>query len=194
MPNILGLLGSPRPQSHTDLLLTAMLQGAKDKGHQIVKINVCQQTIAGCKSCYACAHTGTCILQDDMSLIYHQLAVADTIILASPLYFMSVSAQLKTVMDRCQVYWSRQHSLQLPALLPEKRRQGFFICTGGAPNKHGNNFIPAIKTAQIYFRALATTYIGDLTVANTDQIPVSQRTDLLEKATLIGRQLYEEEE
>lgn len=127
-----------------------------------------------------------------MQSVYSELAQADIILLASPLYFAGVSAQLKAVIDRAQLFWSRQNDLHLPALLPSKPRLGALVCTGGAPNRAGNNFAPAVATAKLWFQALEVAWQGELTAANTDRAPVSDRADLLEQAKQLGASLVQE--
>lgn len=193
MTRVLGLLGSPRLGRNTDTLLDACLAGAAAAGAETSKLAVANLTIKPCLSCYACARTGECAVKgDEMQSVYAELARADVILLASPLYFGGVSAQLKAVIDRAQLFWSRQNDLKLPALLPSKRRLGALICTGGAPNRSGNNFLPAIATAKLWFQALEVEWQGELAAANTDRLPVPDRTDLLEQGKQLGVRLMQE--
>ncbi len=192
MIRVVGLLGSPRVGRNTDTLLAACLAGAAAAGAQTTKLAVASLAIKPCLSCYACARTGECAVKgDEMSTVYAELAQADIILLASPLYFGGVSAQLKAVIDRAQLFWSRQNDLKLPALLPSKQRLGALICTGGAPNRAGNNFLPAIATAKLWFQALEVEWQGEFTAANTDRQPVSDRTDLLEQGSQLGAKLVQ---
>ncbi len=191
---LLGITGSSNSKGNTATLLTALLDGAAAVGAHTEIINACRLNIAGCRGCNACSRTGKCILQDDMQAIFQQMGQADVIVLASPLYFMGISGQLKLLVDRCQTCWNRRYKLKLPALLPLKRRQGFFLCTGGAPNKRGKNFEPAMRTATYFFDALDAKYLGELTAAATDSLPVKEQADLLTKAYTVGSQLGKGEE
>lgn len=193
MIRVLGLLGSPRLGRNTDTLLDACLAGAEAAGAETNKLAVASLAVKPCLSCYACARTGECAVKgDEMQSVYAELALADVILLASPLYFGGVSAQLKAVIDRAQLFWSRQNDLKLPALVPSKRRLGALVCTGGAPNRAGNNFMPAIATAKLWFQALEVEWQGELTVANTDHLPVSDRAELLEQGRQLGSRLVQE--
>lgn len=192
MSKVLGLLGSPRRDQNTDSLLAASLAGAKAAGADCLQLHIADLAIAPCFSCYACARTGHCLVDDEMQAVYDQMAQADVILLASPLYFSGVSAQMKALIDRCQVGWSRQNALQLPALTPEQRRLGAFLCTGGAPNRGGNNFLPAIATAKLCFQALQVEYRGDLVAADTDRSQVADRPELLAEARALGARLVQE--
>lgn len=189
MLKVLAITGSPRPKGHTATLLSAFLQGAETGGAQLKQIDACKLRIHGCTGCNVCGQTGQCILQDDMSSVFELLGEADLIVLASPLYFMGISGQLKLLVDRCQTCWNRRYRLKLPALLPPKKRRGYFLCTGGAPNRKGNNFKPAIETATYFFDALDAHYLGALTVSDTDRVPVAERPELLAKAHHLGLQM-----
>lgn len=192
MVNLLSVTGSPRPHGNTAALLTALLAGAETAGAQLDHIDACKIDISGCSGCNACAITGKCVVQDDMQSIFQRMGQADIIILTSPLYFMGISGQLKLLVDRCQTCWSRRYVLQVPALLPKKQRQGFFLATGGAPNKKGTNFEPAIQTASFFFDALEVDNLGEMVVAGTDHLPVNKQPELLAKATAIGQKLVKE--
>lgn len=189
MPKVLGLMGSPRRECHTDELLEACLTGTRSAGATTEKLYIDSLAISPCSSCYACARLGHCVVDDDMQVVYSQLAESDIILLASPLYFFGISAQLKALIDRGQVFWSRQNKLGLPALLPEKQRVGAFLCTGGAPNRSGNNFAPAVSTAKVFFQALQVQFVAELAAADTDQNAVKDRPELLKEARALGERL-----
>lgn len=191
MKKLLAITGSPRPHGHTSALVAALLSGAGEAGAQLEHIDACKLQVAGCSGCNACARTGECILKDDMQMVFEQMGQADVIVLASPLYFMGISGQLKLLVDRCQTGWNRRYELHVDPLLPAKQRQGFFLCTGGAPNKRGTNFEPAIQTATYFFDALGAKYRGEIIAANTDRVPVHGQAELLARARAIGLQLVE---
>lgn len=100
--NILILSGSPRKNGNTDLLVEAFAKGASEMHHVEVvsvhdyKVNPCM----GCNVCFT-SEGNTCVQKDDMPVIYSKLANADMLVIASPVYFYSLSAQLKAVIDRC---------------------------------------------------------------------------------------------
>ena len=92
---ILVLNGSPRPNGNTAALVSAFVEGAKENGHEVTVVPVCQKKIAGCLACEYC-HTkgeGRCIQQDDMQEVYPVLAEAEMIVLASPVYYHSFTGQ-----------------------------------------------------------------------------------------------------
>jgi multimeric flavodoxin WrbA len=99
--NILILSGSPRKGGNTDLLVEAFVKGASQKHHAEVvsvhdyKVNPCM----GCNACFV-NKDNTCVQKDDMAIIYEKMAHADMLVIASPVYFYGISAQLKTIIDR----------------------------------------------------------------------------------------------
>jgi multimeric flavodoxin WrbA len=99
--NILILSGSPRKGGNTDLLVEAFLKGASQK-HQVEIVSIHDYKVNPCIGCNACVRNGqhTCVQKDDMSLIYEKMRRADMLVIASPVYFYGLSAQLKAVIDR----------------------------------------------------------------------------------------------
>ena len=99
--NILILSGSPRKGGNTELLVEAFVKGASQK-HHVEVVSVHDYKVNPCMGCNACFKNknNACIQQDDMPLIYEKMAVADMLVIASPVYFYGLSAQLKAVIDR----------------------------------------------------------------------------------------------
>ena len=100
--NILVLNGSPRANGNTAAMVNAFVEGAKENGHHITVVPVCQKKIAGCLA-YEYCHTkgnGKCIQRDDMQEIYPVLEETDMIVLASPVYYHSFTGQLQCAVNR----------------------------------------------------------------------------------------------
>lgn len=105
---VLILSGSPRKGGNSDLLCDEFLRGAKESGHEAEKIFLRGKKIGYCTGCYYCGnHDGVCAIKDDMKEIIDKLMVADVIVLASPVYFYSIDAQMKAVIDRCLAVWRK---------------------------------------------------------------------------------------
>lgn len=98
---ILVLAGSMRKGGNTDLLVQSFAEGAKEK-HSVEVISVADVQVHPCTGCNACFESegNRCVQKDDMEAIYEKLKVADMLVIASPVYFYGVSAQLKAVIDR----------------------------------------------------------------------------------------------
>ncbi len=105
MKKVLILSGSPRKGGNSDTLCDEMKKGAIDAGNEVEKIFISEKNIHYCKACYACKNTGICSIQDDMEEVLEKMQKADVIVLSSPVYFYSISAQLKAVIDRTVAKW-----------------------------------------------------------------------------------------
>ncbi len=110
---VLILSGSPRRQGNSDILCDEFTKGAREAGHQVEKIRISEKTIGYCRACYACRDTGTCILHDDMAELLQKMIDCDVMVLASPVYFYSIDAQLKAVIDRTVARWTEVKNKEL---------------------------------------------------------------------------------
>ena len=97
---VLIVSSSPRKEGNSDALCDRFAKGASEAGHEVEKIMLRDKKIFPCN---ACMETHTCAIKDDMADIFPKLLKADVILLASPVYFYSVSAQMKALIDRCLV-------------------------------------------------------------------------------------------
>jgi multimeric flavodoxin WrbA len=97
---VLGILGSPRVGGNSDILLDEALRGAKAAGAEVEKIVLSRKKISGCVDCGNCNETGVCTIRDDMRAIHKKIVDADAIIHSVPLYFWSMTAQMKAYLDR----------------------------------------------------------------------------------------------
>ena len=101
--NVLILNSSPRKGGNSDVLCQQFAKGAEEAGHQVEKIDLREKKLAPCLACYACMKEHVGAIRDDMAGIFTQMQQADVIVLSSPVYFYSLSAQLKMLIDRCLV-------------------------------------------------------------------------------------------
>lgn len=110
---VLILSGSPRKNGNSDLLCNEFAKGAEEAGNTVEIIRVAEKNIGYCKACYACRNTGECIIKDDMSEIMQKIIDCNVLVLASPVYFYSVDAQLKAVIDRTVARWTEVKNKEL---------------------------------------------------------------------------------
>ena len=104
---VLILSGSPRKGGNSDLLCDEFMRGAIDAGNEVEKIRIAEKKIGYCSACYYCQTSGgVCAKKDDMTEILQKMICADVIVLASPVYFYSIAAQLKAVIDRTVARWT----------------------------------------------------------------------------------------
>ncbi len=188
---VLGIAGSPRRDGNTDRLLAEVMKGAASRGAQVKTIILDDLHIDPCQHCDTCLVKGKCKIQDDMQMVYREMEQADRLVLASPIQFMTVTAQMKAMIDRCQALWARKYVLKIPPLGDRRERKGLFISVGG--RKVTNLFEPALATIKSLFHVLDITYAGDLLFRNVDEKgAVSQHPDALKQAYLAGQKLVAE--
>ena len=118
MSKIVLLVGSVRRNGNTELLAKAFADGA-GKRHEVKTVSVADYRIHPCKGCNCCyAREGNqCIQNDDMTEIYNLLSQADTLVIASPVYFYGVSAQLKALIDRLHTPMRNHFSIRRLGLI-----------------------------------------------------------------------------
>ena len=133
------LSGSPRKGGNSDILCDEFAQGAQEAGNEVEKIRVASNNIHPCSACYYCRdHGGACVYKDDMAEILQKMIDADVLVLASPVYFYSIDAQLKAVIDRTVARW-----------LEVKNKEFYYIVTMADEAK------PSADTTLACFRGYA---------------------------------------
>lgn len=188
----LVISGSPRINKNTDILLNEVIKGLKSQDIDVEKINLAQLKYDPCIGCDICGETGHCYKKDDMTPIYDKFNNADVIVIGSPVYFNSVTAVTKAMVDRCQSYWSSKYILNKSSIDQNKKRKGMYVGVGGA--KHPDlekGFIGATVVMDLFFRAVNTDYMFNLLVDNTDEVSVTDREDVLKNAYELGVKLGE---
>jgi multimeric flavodoxin WrbA len=97
---VLGIVGSPRKNGNTEILMKEALNKVTEAGGETEMFLLSEKQVSPCDACGTCFEVGSCVVQDDMQELYEMLERADAVIFGSPVYFGSVSAQMKAVMDR----------------------------------------------------------------------------------------------
>ena len=97
---VIGICGSPRVGSNSEILLQHALEPFQEKSWTVVKFLLSNRTVAPCDGCDSCAQTGQCAIEDDMSFLYDEFETCSALVIASPVYYRNVTAQLKAVLDR----------------------------------------------------------------------------------------------
>ena len=182
---VLGIMGSPRMKGNTDLLLDEALKGAESQQAEVEKILVDKLQIAPCKEYYGCLKDGKCVIKDDMDDIYDKLLAADAVIIASPMFFYTVSAQLMLLISRCQALWARKYVLK-NLDIPEKR--GAFIAVGAT---RGEKLFDGPKlTIKYFFQAINARYTDELLIRGVDKRgEIKEHPTALSDAYELGKRL-----
>ena len=188
---VLGIAGSPRRGGNTDLLLAEVMKGAASGGADVKTIILNDLKITPCQHCDACLSAGRCRIEDDMQMVYRELEQADRVILASPIQFMGLTAQMKAMIDRCQALWARKYVLKTPPLEGNRERKGLFISVGAL--KRSNLFEPSLATVKTLFKVIDITYAGELLFPGIDEKgAVAKHPDALCQAFLAGQKRVED--
>ena len=140
---ILVLNGSPRPNGNTAAMVGAFAEGARESGHEVTVVPVCQKKIGGCLACEYC-HTkgeGKCVQQDDMQEIYPVLEEAEMIVLASPIYYHSFTGQLQCAINRIYAL-DKPKNLKKAALIMSSGSNHVYC---GAIYEYRNSFLNYLK-------------------------------------------------
>ena len=183
----LGIMGSPRRQSNTEILLNKALEGAREAGAEVENVPVSKLKISPCLEIYACLKDGNCPIKDDMQLLYTKLLEADHIIFASPIFFYGITSQAKAVVDRCQALWVRKHVLGMGGE-DKRERTGVFISVGATRGE--KLFDGAVLTIKYFFDAINVEYSGDLLVRGIDDKgQITEHPTALADAFRLGQEL-----
>ncbi len=184
---VLGIMGSPRLQSNTHLLLEEAMKGAASAGAEIEAILVDRLNIGPCREFYGCLKDGQCVIRDDMDGIYPKLLSADVVIVAAPIFFYGLPAQVKGLIDRSQALWSRRYVLKRPVA---PGRKGAFIGVGATQGKR--LFDGSVLTVKYFFKAIGVDYAGELLVRGIDNRgDIRRRPGALAEAFELGVKLVQ---
>jgi len=187
--NILAIAGSPRRDGNTDHLLQQVIAGASSQGANTKTVVLSELNIAPCRHCDGCIKTGKCVIDDDMQWLHTDLRETDHVVLASPIFFMGVTAQTKAMIDRCQALWVIKYVLKIPVAINDGReRNGIFVSVGGT--KLRNLFQPAKATVNSWFTTLDINYAGELVFSGIDESgTISLHPTALTDAFKMGQKL-----
>lgn len=196
MKKIVILLGGGRPRGNTAQLAEAFAKGAQAAGHQVEILPLRQYKVHGCIGCNACRYGKPCVQKDDFLQLVPKLLEADLIVFASPLYFWTISSQLKAVIER--FYSLAQEDPQPPMGRYEKYpfRDCALLMTSA------DNFFWTFEQAVAYYRFALVRYIGfrdkGMLLAggcgSTNGAAQIEKTDYLRQAYDFGKAIYENEE
>ena len=184
---VLGIMGSPRRQSNTEILLDTALAGAKKMGAAVEKVAVSELKVHPCLEIYACRKDGKCAIKDDMQQLYEKLLEADHIVFASPIFFYGLTSQAKAIVDRCQALWVRKYVLGI-GKEDRRIRRGVFISVGATRGER--LFDGVVLTVKYFFDAIGVKYAGDLLIRGIDgKAQIKEHSAALQDAFRLGQQL-----
>ncbi len=171
------MVGSPRKEGNTDLLVDKILEGANHSGASTTKIYLYDQTILPCADCKKCLKQLKCSENDGMQSIYNELDKSDVIIFGTPLYWNSMSAKMKLLIDRLRPYTVNNKLKGKKAVLVIPSDEGHKACKD------------LIKLFNDIFDRLGLRLVEILCVKAHDKGEVLNQPKSLEKAYMIGKSL-----
>ena len=135
-PKIVAIYGSPRRKGNTAILLKKAVEGARDSGANVEEIVLRDLKMSPCLEIYGCKDAGECRLKDDFQKARDQILASNGLMLASPVFFYTVSAHTKILMDRFQSLWVKKYWIDNPGKGQQKvQRKGLFIAAGATKGK-----------------------------------------------------------
>ena len=183
---VLCIAGSPRRFGNSERLLDALIEGVESAGATAVKLVARDADANVCLGCNACSTNGRCIQRDGMDRIYEELDAADAIVVATPVYFATVPAVLKTLLDRCQPYWARRYVLGEPA--PATKRPGAVLIVGGGGDPFGTTC--ALNPIKSVFAVLSVRLDEVVEIVGPDRPgDIVTEPTILSRAEKTGRDL-----
>jgi multimeric flavodoxin WrbA len=186
---ILAIYGSPRRKGNTSLLLKRAVEGAREAGATVEEIVLRDLTMSPCLEIYGCKETGRCVIKDDFQPLYDKLLACQGVILASPIFFYTVSAHTKIMMDRCQSLWVKRYWIEkTPFGKKDHSKKGLFISVGATKGKR--LFDGVLLTVRYFFDALDAELWKALLYRGLDfEGDVLKRPDYLQEAYEAGGDL-----
>lgn len=186
---VLGIFGGPRFKGNTADLLEAVLEGARRNGAETERLDLARMRINPCVECRSCDDNAECAVKvDDMQEIYARVRRVDAIVLASPIFFMSVTAQTKAMIDRCQCYWVERYVHGNRVYEGRERPKGLFVACAGSSRELV--FDPARHVVKAFFAAIDYQYAGEVLLGFTDDAELAPRKKVaVERAYESGREL-----
>lgn len=189
MINVLAIYGSHRRGQNSDMLVDKILEGIGSNDTSIEKVYASSPGIKKCTACEACYKLGHCIIKDEMQLVYQAIDKADIIISSSPIYFYTVTSDMKKLIDRCQAVWAGKYMAN-GSMISKKHRIGCIVCTAGEPEDR-SYFDCAVKVLELFYKCINTELTGNLLVSNVDERHVKSREDVQAQAFEQGCRLRE---
>lgn len=189
MAKITAIYGSPRRRGNTAILLQKSVQGARASGDVVDEFFLRDLKMSPCLEIYGCKETGRCVIQDDFQELYDQVLASSGIMLASPIFFYTVSAHTKIFMDRCQSLWVKKYWLDKRTHVQEEsKRKALFISVGATKGK--KLFDGVLLSIRYFLDALDATLHQALAYRGLDfEGDVLKHPEYLEEAYRAGERL-----
>jgi len=181
---VIIVLGSPRKNGNSSALAQKASEGIKSMGVEFESFYLHGMDIKPCAACDTCkkAIDKYCITDDDMQILYPKILEAGALLIASPIYWFTVSAQTKLFMDRCRAFLSSEGNT-----LTGKRIG--IILTYGDTDPYVSGAVNALRTFQDAFNYVKAPIIGTVYGSASEAGEIKANHEIMEKAYELGKKL-----
>jgi len=186
---VLAIASSPRRGGNSETMLDAAVEGARSAGAEVEKVALRDLGFHPCLNCGGCSRTGRCVQPDGYSELNEKLRAADRLVLATPIFFASMSAQLKCLIDRGQPFWAEKYLLKRPAGPWVVERSALLVACGGFAR--GGKFLAnAEQIVKTYLLCLNMRYASAVFQPGVDEKgAILRHPDALERCRAAGAEL-----
>jgi multimeric flavodoxin WrbA len=184
--HVVALLGSPRKKGNSTVLAKQIIRGVESVGAKVETVYLNGLNIKPCQGCYACKKKNStgCTVDDDMQSLYPKLVESDAWIIASPVYWFSMSAQTKIFMDRCFALWNQDSEINS---LYKKRIA--IAMSYGDSDPFNSGCVNALRSFQDAYRYAGAEIIGMVYGSADEPGEIASNAELMAQAKEIGKKL-----
>ena len=186
MARIVGIVGSPREGGNTETLVRRALEAAESRGAETTLFHLGKMGVNPCKGCLVCKEKGRCVQEDDMAAIYEALHRTDGLVLGSPVYFATVSAQFKAFMDRLIALIDTDFRSRLP----EGKRAVLLFCQG---DERGDAYLDGLKCVETTCEWLGIEVVERIVASGVEEPgEVAENTEIMGRVQEAAYKLLQE--
>ncbi len=175
---IVVLTGSPRKNGNSAYLAEQFIKGAEEKGHEVFRFDCAFKQVEPCRACNRCGMDGPCIFNDDFQELRPRLIEADMVVFATPMYYFSISAQMKRVIDR---FYAINGQIK-----GAHKKAAFLMTYADTSRKEAEPMLVHYHTLMDY---LGWTSVGEVVAAGVWTAGSVRNTDYPQQAYRLGRSL-----
>jgi multimeric flavodoxin WrbA len=185
---VVVLLGSPRKKGNSTALAKQIIHGAESSGAMVEKVYLNGLNIKPCQGCYSCRKPNSrgCVVDDDMQTVYPKVQTADRWVIASPVYWFSMSAQTKLFMDRCFAMF--KETAQENYLLNKRIA---IAMSYGDTDAFNSGCVNALRSFQDAYRYAGANIIGMVYGSAEEPGEITSNTSLMKQAQELGKKLMQ---
>jgi multimeric flavodoxin WrbA len=183
---VVALLGSPREKGNSTVLAKQIIRGVETVGAEAETVYLNGLNIKPCQGCYACKKKNStgCAVDDDMQSLYPKLVESDAWIIASPVYWFSMSAQTKIFMDRCFALWNED-----PPRNQISQKRIAIAMSYGDSDPFNSGCVNALRSFQDTYRYAGATIVGMVYGSAEVSGEIASNAELMTQAEELGKKL-----